>query len=74
MLAAFGGNGHAGGMMSSPLSEPGMGAEREEDELAEMQRKRDDPHLRSVAAVEGYHIQATDGDIGYVEEADCSVH
>jgi hypothetical protein len=26
-----------------------------------------DPHLRSVAAVTGYHIQATDGDIGHVE-------
>ena len=51
-----------------------MGAGREEDELAEMQRKRNDPHLRSVAAVEGCHIHATDCDIGYVEEADCSIH
>jgi hypothetical protein len=26
-----------------------------------------DPHLRSVAAVTGYHIHATDGEIGHVE-------
>jgi hypothetical protein len=27
-----------------------------------------DPHLRSSAAVIGYHIEATDGDIGHVED------
>ncbi len=26
-----------------------------------------DPHLRSVAAVSGYHIQATDGSIGHIQ-------
>ena len=35
---------------------------------AEAARHRnDDPHLRSCKAVMGYHIQATDGDIGHVE-------
>lgn len=39
----------------------------------------DDPHLRSIAAVTGYHIQATDGEIGHVEDflvedADWSIH
>ena len=29
---------------------------------------RHDPHLRSSRAVTGYHIQATDGDIGHVED------
>ena len=29
--------------------------------------ENDDPHLRSCKAVVGYHIQATDGDIGHVE-------
>jgi hypothetical protein len=29
---------------------------------------QNDPHLRSSAAVTGYHIQATDGDIGHVED------
>ena len=28
--------------------------------------RNDDPHLRSVNAVTGYHIHATDGDIGHV--------
>ena len=35
----------------------------------------DDPHLRSSRVVTGYHIQATDGDIGHVEDFlvdDCS--
>jgi len=30
--------------------------------------ERDDPHLRSSRAVTDYHIQATDGDIGHVED------
>jgi len=30
--------------------------------------KGDDPHLRSSAAVTGYHIAATDGEIGHVED------
>jgi hypothetical protein len=29
-------------------------------------KKRNDPHLRSSGAVTGYHIRATDGDIGHV--------
>jgi len=30
--------------------------------------RKADPHLRSVAAVTGYHIHATDGEIGHVED------
>lgn len=30
-------------------------------------RKDEDPHLRSCKAVVGYHIQATDGEIGHVQ-------
>ena len=40
------------------------------EESAEADRARhrdDDPHLRSCAAVIGYHIQATDGEVGHVE-------
>ena len=37
-----------------------MAAEGEE-------REEGDPHLRSCAVVTGYHIEATDGDIGHVE-------
>ena len=41
--------------------------------------KTDDPHLRSIAAVTGYHIHATDGEIGHaedflVEDGDWSIH
>ena len=31
-------------------------------------KSRDNPHLRSSAAVTGHHIQATDGDVGHVED------
>ena len=31
-------------------------------------KEREDPHLRSSRAVTGYYIQATDGDIGHVED------
>jgi hypothetical protein len=32
------------------------------------EREREDPHLRSARAVTGYHIAATDGAIGHVED------
>jgi hypothetical protein len=35
---------------------------------AVMQADAGDPHLRSVAAVTGYHIDAIDGEIGHVED------
>ena len=43
------------------------------------QRDDDDPHLRSIEAVTGYHIHASDGEIGHVEDflvedADWSIH
>lgn len=41
----------------------------EEGAKAERARHRDDdPHLRSCKAVIGYHIQATDGEVGHVDE------
>jgi uncharacterized protein YrrD len=47
-------------------------ASRAESEYAyakreEARRRDDDPHLRSCNAVAGYHIHATDGEIGHVE-------
>jgi sporulation protein YlmC with PRC-barrel domain len=33
-----------------------------------LQNQKDDPHLRSTHHVIGYHIHATDGDIGHVED------
>jgi len=35
---------------------------------ATQDKKTWDPHLRSTHAVRGYHIQATDGEIGHVED------
>jgi hypothetical protein len=37
--------------------------------LAEDKRRHalDDPHLRSCTAVKGYHLHATDGDIGHIQ-------
>ena len=35
---------------------------------ADTQPNEGAPHLRSIAAVSGYHIQATDGEIGHVED------
>ena len=38
------------------------------DERRAEREEAGDLHLRSVAHVTGYHIEATDGDIGHVEE------
>lgn len=59
------------------LAGPEMG--RSEEERFEAQPRQDDPHLRSISAVDGYHVHATDGGIGHVEdmlieEADWSIH
>ncbi|MEO8882131.1 MAG: PRC-barrel domain-containing protein [Devosia sp.] len=74
----MGGYGY-GSVMGSPYLGQSMGASRREKEAAEAQRDRYDPHLRSAAVVDGYHIHATDGEIGHVEdvlveEADWSIH
>ena len=45
--------------------------EREAEAYAEAKRARhrnDDPHLRSCQAVMGYHLHATDGEIGHVTD------
>jgi sporulation protein YlmC with PRC-barrel domain len=60
-----------------PLSE--TGSHRHEHEIAGNQRESGDPHLRSIAEVTGYHVHATDGEIGHVEDllledADWSIH
>lgn len=53
----------------------GLGAAAAARLVAEAERARerskklnDDPHLRSTREVIGYHIQATDGEIGHVED------
>src|SRR5271163_797576 len=67
-----------GYMPGSGMASPYLGARRREQEIAEAQADRDDVHLRSVEAVTGYHIHASDGEIGHVEdflleEADWSI-
>jgi len=45
------------------VSAPGEGVPTPEDDDRE-----GDPHLRSTAAVSGYHVQATDEEIGHIED------
>ena len=54
-------------------------SQRRAEHTAEIQRRNDDPHLRSIDVVTGYHIHASDGEIGHVEDflledADWSIH
>jgi len=50
----------------SPL--PAMMVEEFEGEQIDNQRSHEDVHLRSTKNVTGYHIQATDGEIGHIED------
>ncbi len=68
-----------GYMPGSGMASPYLGARRREEEIAGAQADHDDLHLRSVEAVTGYHIHASDGEIGHVEDflvedADWSIH
>ena len=67
----YGGGPYGGAMggIASPLSARayfGPGAVLEA-EHGEVNRDDGDPHLRSIAEVTGYHVHATDGGIGHVE-------
>jgi uncharacterized protein YrrD len=59
-----GGYGGTFGTTPLPLSEDEVFVEQE----ASSSERRDDPHLRSTRQVTGYHIHATDGEIGHVED------
>jgi len=72
----MGGFGYVDGAMAML---PSLGSRRREEEIADTRRNDDDPHLRSIEAVTGYHIHASDGEIGHVEDflledADWSIH
>jgi sporulation protein YlmC with PRC-barrel domain len=41
--------------------------ERNQLQRAKRERAMEDPHLRSCNTVKGYHVHATDGDIGHVQ-------
>jgi hypothetical protein len=47
---------------------PPAGEARVAEEVAAREREHADPHLRSAREVEGYHVAATDGEIGHVED------
>ena len=57
----------APGYVGYGVDRVGQTQEMEAYSRAEKARHRnDDPHLRSCKAVQGYHLHATDGDIGHV--------
>jgi hypothetical protein len=68
--------GYVGGALAQP---PMRGTGPREEEIADPQRSDGDPHLRSVETVTGYHMHASDGEIGHVadfllDDVDWSVH
>jgi sporulation protein YlmC with PRC-barrel domain len=65
----------AGGMSPMPYGE----TLREVEEITAEERENSDMHLRSVRTVTGYHIHASDGEIGHVadvlvEDSDWGIH
>jgi hypothetical protein len=68
-----------GYMPGSGMASPYLGARRRDQKIDEAQADHDDVHLRSAEAVTGYHIHASDGEIGHVEDflvedADWTIH
>jgi hypothetical protein len=47
---------------------PGVPGSQREEETADAEHSHDDVHLRSVKEVTDYHIQASDGQIGHIED------
>lgn len=57
--------GYMGAIAPVPLP---LGSRQRENDIADARRSHDDPHLRSIEVVTGYHIHASDGEIGHVED------
>ena len=76
-MGGFGyGYGYGDGTMA-PF--PPRGSMQRDEDRADSRRSEDDLHLRSIEAITGYNIHASDGEIGHVEdflveEADWSIH
>jgi hypothetical protein len=71
----MGAYGYGGGVSASPS----LGRSMDEQEIADAEMDNDDPHLRSIKAVSGYHVHAADGSIGHdedflIEDADWRIH
>src|SRR5665213_2317578 len=61
--------GYGGGMMgATAAARPSLELMQREKAIDDAQRSRDDPALRSASEVTGYHIHASDGEIGHVED------
>jgi hypothetical protein len=59
-------------MLAAQRGDESAGLTRKQQEFVEAQaafhrQRGDDPHLRSCRAISGYHLQASDGEIGHVE-------
>jgi hypothetical protein len=63
----FYGSGMTGFGMNGGFGMPYLGARQAEAEMIQIGSDDGDPHLRSMASVQGYHIHATDGAIGHLE-------
>jgi sporulation protein YlmC with PRC-barrel domain len=64
------GYGYWGGMaFSPPVPTQDTGTTSRQDEILQMQRESEDAHLRSIDVLRGYHIHATDGEIGHLADA-----
>jgi len=72
--------GYGGGYVGrTAATQPSLELMEREKEIDDAQRTKDDPALRSANEVIGYHIHASDGEIGHVEDFlveddDWSVH
>ena len=79
-VGGMGGMGGYGLMGSTMADSPSLRARRHAiDDARARQHEGGDPHLRSTQAVTGYHIHATDGEIGHVKDflvndANWSIH
>jgi len=67
--------GYVGGAMTASTV---LGSQAAQENFSETQRSDGDPISRSIEAVTGYHIHASDGEIGHlkdflVEDADWSI-
>jgi sporulation protein YlmC with PRC-barrel domain len=60
--------GYGGFLGGSLAPEPTAESMSSEKEIDDAQRSKNDPTLRSAKEVTGYHIHASDGEIGHVED------
>lgn len=75
----MGGYGYVPGRLADSHPVGSEWREKDAEDVADTRRSHHDPHLRSTQAVTGYHIHASDGEIGHVEdflleEVDWSIH